>query len=65
MIADCSNHQILLAGGTAVVTLLIEAAIGHYALKKRAPSASLLGLFMVGAAVLLFWLQLKLKKEKP
>lgn len=61
---DLSQEQMFLAGGTAIATLLVEAAIGHLALKKRVPAASVLGLLILGGVMLVFWWKQKTNKEK-
>ena len=64
---DCTTleGQLIALAVVSLLTLVIEALIGHLALKKRVPSASLLGLFTLGIFMISLWAYHKFKKGDP
>jgi hypothetical protein len=61
---DCSSleGQLIALAAVGLLTLVIEALIGHLALKRKIPAGSTLGLFTLGLFMVFLWAYHKFKK---
>ena len=63
---DCSSiqGQLITLVVVSLVTLALEALVGHLALKKKIPAASVLGLFVMALVMVSLWGVTRLKRQK-